>query len=184
MADVPLPKPTRMKFADVCALMPEGVYWGDLLTPQIARELVEAGRAHAADEIERPRHRTHPRHRRRQMNTDRELLEMAAKAAGIEYKPELSFPKEGKPFFGLWLVIHGEPTELTRRRWNPLIDDGDALRLAVKLGIALDRTTNRCWAWVNGWSFPGVCEEFYKNDPYAATRRVIVRAAAAIGGGK
>ena len=37
-----------MKFADVCALMPEGVYWGDGLTPEIARELVEAGNAHAA----------------------------------------------------------------------------------------------------------------------------------------
>jgi hypothetical protein len=36
-------EPKRMKFADVCALMPEGVYWGEHLTPQIARELVEAG---------------------------------------------------------------------------------------------------------------------------------------------
>ena len=35
--------PERMKFADVCALMPEGVHWGEHLTPQIARELVEAG---------------------------------------------------------------------------------------------------------------------------------------------
>jgi hypothetical protein len=37
-----------MKFADVCALMPEGVYWGDGLTPEIARRLVEAGHAYAA----------------------------------------------------------------------------------------------------------------------------------------
>jgi hypothetical protein len=37
-----------MKFADVCALMPEGVYWGYELTPEIARRLVEAGHAHAA----------------------------------------------------------------------------------------------------------------------------------------
>jgi hypothetical protein len=48
MSDVPLPEPKRMKFADVCALMPEGVYWGDGLTPEIARRLVEAGHAHAA----------------------------------------------------------------------------------------------------------------------------------------
>jgi hypothetical protein len=44
----PLPEPKRMKFADVCALIPEGVYWGDGLTPEIARRLVEAGHAHAA----------------------------------------------------------------------------------------------------------------------------------------
>jgi hypothetical protein len=48
MSDVPLPEQKRMKFADVCALMPEGVYWGDGLTPEIARRLVEAGHAHAA----------------------------------------------------------------------------------------------------------------------------------------
>jgi hypothetical protein len=43
--DLPVgrPEPERMKFADVCALMPEGVHWGEHLTPQIARELVEAG---------------------------------------------------------------------------------------------------------------------------------------------
>jgi hypothetical protein len=33
----------RMTFADVCALMPEGVYWGEPLTPQIARKLIQAG---------------------------------------------------------------------------------------------------------------------------------------------
>lgn len=36
-------EPERLKFASVCALMPEGVHWGEHLTPQIARELVEAG---------------------------------------------------------------------------------------------------------------------------------------------
>ena len=35
--------PERLKFADVCALMPDGAHWGEHLTPQIARELVEAG---------------------------------------------------------------------------------------------------------------------------------------------
>ncbi len=72
--------------------------------------------------------------------TDRELLELAAKAAGIEYDKAASFPPDGKTysFFGLWLVIEGEPNERTRRRWNPLADDGDALRLAVKLRIDID----------------------------------------------
>ncbi len=36
-------EPAHLKFADVCALMPEGVHWGEHLTPQIARDLVEAG---------------------------------------------------------------------------------------------------------------------------------------------
>ena len=61
--------------------------------------------------------------------------------------------------------------------FNPLTDDGDALRLAVKLGLvincrhvqALVETTNdKFW-------------EPQDNDPYAATRRAIVRAAAEIG---
>lgn len=42
-----LSAPKRLQFADVfadvCALMPEGVYWGEHLTPQMARDLVEAG---------------------------------------------------------------------------------------------------------------------------------------------
>jgi hypothetical protein len=96
--------------------------------------------------------------------TDRELLEFAAKAAD-----------DGIVFYGeCWRAQTG-------REWNPLTDDGDALRLAVKLGISLDRASNRCWAWVSGWAFNGVCEEFYCTDPYAATRRAIVRAAAEIG---
>lgn len=37
------PRDARMKFAEVCALMPEGVHWGVHLTPQIARELIEVG---------------------------------------------------------------------------------------------------------------------------------------------
>lgn len=55
--------------------------------------------------------------------TDRELLELAAKAAGI--------------------VLHWhEPTKSAwvdgPQTWNPLIDDGDALRLAVALGLVVN----------------------------------------------
>ena len=109
--------------------------------------------------------------------SDRELLEMAAKAAGVEYDPKQLSQ------FGLWLVIHGEPSEYQRRYWNPLKDDGDALRLAVKIGISktlllevgcggVDCEFQRCTA-----------QAFYSHDgdPYAATRRAIVRAAAEIG---
>lgn len=71
--------------------------------------------------------------------TDRELLELAAKAAGIDWIPASSdVGKQGELKFGLWLNIQHEPTEATRRRFNPLADDGDALRLAVKLRIDID----------------------------------------------
>ena len=67
-------------------------------------------------------------------------------------------------------------------RWNPLADDGDALRLAVKLGLnprpcALDGT-----AECNGEY--DIHHHGAVMDPYSATRRAIVRAAAVIGGKK
>ena len=59
--------------------------------------------------------------------TDRELLELAAKAAGIEHKGYCGTP----PGLILWETDYG------LKLWNPLTDDGDALRLAVKLEIDL-----------------------------------------------
>lgn len=116
--------------------------------------------------------------------TDRELLDLAAKAASVKYTVEDDEYYKTRKFFGLWLVYDDEPSEYARRYWNPLTDDGDALRLAVKLHIATDFTSSGVYAgqdpdsedsdWVH---------EFNNNDPYAATRRAIVRAAAEIGKG-
>ena len=103
--------------------------------------------------------------------TDRELLELAAKAAGYE----ISKSPAGK----LW-VRFGVTSWV---EWKPLEDDGDALRLAVKLGLRIEINTQ-----VLGDTL--VISEFYDNvechngDPYAATRRAIVRAAAEIGKGE
>lgn len=112
--------------------------------------------------------------------TDRELLEAAAEAAGIRYDPEASkpHPKSGA-WFGLWLLIDGEPNDLTRRRWNPLTDDGDAFRLAVKLWLEVTQVHGQAHAGMRGKFW---CTEswFPDSDPYAATRRAIVRAAAAL----
>jgi hypothetical protein len=112
------------------------------------------------------------------MKTDRELLELAAKAAGVEYAVEASkpHPKSGA-WFGLWLVIHGEPNEFTRRRWNPITDDGDALRLAVQMGMLFTYMSSRFEM------FQRFYREELDNDlkPSEATRRAIVRAAAEIG---
>ena len=64
------------------------------------------------------------------------LLEAAAKAAGIEYDPARSEPHPvSGAWWGLWLVYHREPTDFDRRYWNPLTDDGDCFRLAMKLRI-------------------------------------------------
>ena len=94
--------------------------------------------------------------------TDRELLELAAKAAGYEYAKH-----------GGYIVVDGIPGN-----WNPLTDDGDALRLAVKLDIVPRVINGVAFAWRDG-----VCDiqEPHNGDPYAATRRAIVRTAAEIG---
>lgn len=104
------------------------------------------------------------------MKTDKELLELAAKAAdmGCEWHNEADCMFwDGMPSMGYW---------------NPLNDDGDAFRLAVKLNLAVDVSDT----WVN---------IFYNNKVLMAcpvivsekleiTRRAIVRVAAAIGESK
>jgi hypothetical protein len=106
------------------------------------------------------------------MSTDRELLENAAKAAGIG---------------GFWVDAGlNTGSNSTPRIWNPLADDGDALRLAVKLNIRIRPMPGfgddcvLCSAdHKNAWA-----QEPFANDPLAATRRAIVRAAAEIGRSK
>jgi hypothetical protein len=65
------------------------------------------------------------------MSTDRELLELAAKAAGIALHWKAGACKGGS--FTAPFVLQGD--ELVP--WRPLTDDGDALRLAVKLGLEI-----------------------------------------------
>lgn len=98
---------------------------------------------------------------------DRDLLDYAAKAAGIA---GIKWHESGE---GGWLDGCGAPSTW----WNPLTDDGDALRMAVELEIAVKFTAIRSIAkWVNVR-----CQERYLNDKKAATRRAIVRVAAEIG---
>lgn len=100
--------------------------------------------------------------------TDRELLELAAKAAGwkIFWKNGAAYEERetrGAVTFG--------------RGWNPLEDDGDALRLAVKMKMMVTHGPQ------------SVCvvnklEVFsFEDERCAATRRAIVRAAAAMAEG-
>ena len=104
--------------------------------------------------------------------TDRELLEMAAKAAGYEVE---------------WVRNSGChyrcEAEESREQWRPLDDDGDALRLAAKLMlnvlasaaciVAEDENGVECFEYMYG-----------PEDYTSGWRRAIVRAAAAIGSAK
>ena len=110
------------------------------------------------------------------MSTDRELLELAAKAAGIslEYR-------RGSDAYYYDDIVTG------REQWDPLANDGQALRLAVKLRINLEHMATMGGAdfgintWPRGRGDCGVSEDGDLSDYEAATRRAIVRAAAEVG---
>lgn len=99
--------------------------------------------------------------------TDKELLEQAAKAIGLNY---LQYVKEDYP--NRAGLLHGNPNGRLFV-WNPLEDDREAFRLLVRLDIALVPQLQRGFIETRGPNFT----EQAGNDPYAAARRVIVRAA-------
>ena len=110
--------------------------------------------------------------------TDKELLELAAKAAGIELLCE-EFKEGFKEGFIYYYYKIADDTQ----GWNPLNNDGDALRLAVKLGLVVDTFVETDGGYAIASTAEIFDEEPLGNDPYAATRRAIVRAAAEIGRG-
>jgi hypothetical protein len=110
------------------------------------------------------------------MKTDRELLELAAKAAGqpIEWIIPLNAPNES---------VAVDP--VARRRWSPLTDDGDALRLAVMLNMSVEISEYEDSTYAYAGPQPRVYGyEMWASDKSAATRRAIVRAAAEVGATK
>ena len=114
--------------------------------------------------------------------TDRELLEAAAKAAGIEIdKSEFNGGGRGNDGFDITgsavLDWHDYKT------WNPLTDDGDALRLAVKLGIVIDFWLTPHLGVAGTVNFGKYKDAIFigEQDIQESTRRAIVRAAAEIG---
>ena len=120
--------------------------------------------------------------------TDKELLDLAAKAVGLTPAADsdqewvddgqggVTGPFEWKDAEGGELLYH----------WNPLTDDGDALRLSVALLMELDHNhpaDPRPWVSVG---IPGtrhcVVEDFDDEcQRLAATRTAITSVAAAIG---
>ncbi len=99
---------------------------------------------------------------------DKELLELAAKAVGIDL---WWYGDEAR------ILVNKTATGL----WNPLTDDGDALRLAIKFGLYVEigygdlaQTRVLCMG-------EEISREPHGQDKYASTRRAIVRAVAEIG---
>lgn len=93
----------------------------------------------------------------------REDYEHAARAAGLEVIPHLDRVYQHTRFGTV--------------EWNPATDDGDALRLAVKLGIHITNSQADVWATTEALT------EIVPlgDDPYRATRHAIFRAAIEIG---
>jgi hypothetical protein len=113
------------------------------------------------------------------MTTDRELLGLAAKAAGYKIHKAHQSARDAlidPATASLWI-------DAVSTGWNPLKDDGHALRLAVKIPACIVIDNEMKWCGVHLHAERGKYEfvEHFDDDPAAATRRAIVRAAAEIG---
>jgi len=119
--------------------------------------------------------------------SDKELLEFAAKAADIVIVRSRLDDPMSKDF----LVENSRRNEFQAAGpWNPLTDDGDALRLAVKLNLRLECMTLQTAASTFDRKISEPVDHTidkervrwpFEQCPYAATRRAIVRAATEIG---
>ena len=119
--------------------------------------------------------------------TDKELLELAAKAYGLEgYEyveaTEFTYASMQRRNYG---GAEDGFFELQADVWSPLTDDGDVLRLAVKMRLKID--IRAAVITVEPYIFNQDAEttfEFFEDNEQErliATRRAIVRAAAEIG---
>jgi len=108
-----------------------------------------------------------------------ELLELAARAAGAEINGYRWSDNGREALYG---IPHEVEDGIEFRAWNPLTDDGDALRLSVALEMDVMQRRSDPEVWVQAPMLPTVREPFNR-DRNAAPRRAIVRAAAEIGKG-
>ncbi|KSG74358.1 hypothetical protein AO961_18785 [Pseudomonas aeruginosa] len=113
---------------------------------------------------------------------DRELLELAARAAGMNIQRSRLDDPLHRDF-----LMNGEGLRNPGQcsfPWNPLTDDGDALRLAVKLRFEVQCYLGMASVIYDDGSPDGA---YLQQNPEKgqsdeqATRRAIVRAAAEIG---
>lgn len=108
--------------------------------------------------------------------TDKEMLELAAKAAGIEWQHY---------DMGRGLRLADIPgTMVIPYYWNPLKNDGDAFGLAVKCNLVVIIDGNHGMeteVWPYGDPDAIVREDHAHEGAAAATRRAIFRAAIEMG---
>jgi hypothetical protein len=112
-------------------------------------------------------------------HTDRQLLELAAKAAGLAIdKSPYNGGGHGNPGFDIAgnavLDWHNGIT------WNPLTDSAAALGLAVKLHMCVDCVQGADAVHFFDNSVKTIGIDVTNPDPVGATRRAIVLAAAAL----
>lgn len=107
------------------------------------------------------------------MSSDRELLELAAKAAGIK-----GWWADGRDF----PYVQDPQDERAEYPWNPLVHDGDAFRLAVKLRLSVYHAPSGKVLVLNADGQLAVSiEDWEHSDAATRSRAAIVRAAAQIG---
>lgn len=113
---------------------------------------------------------------------DQELLEMAAKAAGIKIDKS-EFNGGGRGNTGFDCLGNAVLDWHNGKTWNPLTEDRDALRLAVKLQLQITPGTYNKDEFTAFHAGKGEAIEHWSTmqDEEMATRRAIVRAAAEIG---
>jgi hypothetical protein len=120
--------------------------------------------------------------------SDRALLELAARAVGYDTSHPMNRERLAlePPVDSLWVRLNGE---LVHTGWNPITDDGCALRLAVKLQMTVATSECECCVRVYHSEFEDDCiferhspdfPDATSPDAATATRRAIVRAAAAL----
>lgn len=104
--------------------------------------------------------------------TNNKLLELAAKATQCEYQ-----------WFGA--NFHVRTPDKLWNIWNPLLDDGDAFRLAATLGLVVRINLRGNYSlaeyFINGREREFAIDHNTCADINDATRRAIVCAAAEIG---
>lgn len=107
-------------------------------------------------------------------DADLELLTLAARAIGAEIQAI-----EGEQ----WVALHFADGRV-EHGWNPLRHSDDAFTLAVKLGMDLEIRVDHDQSMIHAMAHDGVdwrgAHERRGDDPAAATRRAITRAAAEI----
>lgn len=119
------------------------------------------------------------------MNEDRELLELAALAAGYDTSHSMNAQRlELDPPVAALLIRTKDRRELLNTAWDPWGFGREAFNLAIRLNFRVEcRQDGQAYVWLGDnllWN-EGAMHKDDEQERRAATRRAIVRAAAEIG---